>query len=158
MKDAHKAMERFDVLFWRAHDLLQGKEFEPFQSDFIMENKNKFLGAMDDDFNTPVALAALFELVNETNKFISQDKRDTVSLGTLYHAVDMIENFAGKIFGLFKKEVEKDLSAEDENLLQERIKARANKDFKRSDELRDVLRQHGIIVEDGKGGQTWRWA
>jgi len=158
MKDAHKAMERFDVLFWRAHDLLQGKEFEPFQADFIMENKNKFLDAMDDDFNTPVALAALFELVNETNKFISQDKRDTVSLGTLYHAVDMIENFAGKIFGLFKKEVEKDLSAEDENLLQERIKARANKDFKRSDELRDVLRQHGIIVEDGKGGQTWRWA
>ncbi len=158
MKDAHKAMDRFDVLFWRAHDLLQGKEFEPFQADFIMENKNKFLDAMDDDFNTPVALAALFELVNETNKFISQDKRDTVSLGTLYHAVDMIESFAGKIFGLFKKEVEKDLSAEDENLLQERIKARANKDFKRSDELRDVLRQRGIIVEDGKGGQTWRWA
>jgi cysteinyl-tRNA synthetase len=42
-------------------------------------------------------------------------------------------------------------------LLEERVSARELKNFKRSDELRTVLKEKGIAVEDGKNGQTWRW-
>ena len=49
-----------------------------------------------------------------------------------------------------------DLSDEEKKVLEERKLARAQKNFKRSDELRDLLKQKGIAVEDGREGQTWR--
>ena len=45
-----------------------------------------------------------------------------------------------------------------QGLINERQKARNNKNFKRSDELRDILKKQGIVVEDTKSGQVWRWA
>src|SRR5262249_19772421 len=55
--EARKALAKFDVLFYRASQLLDGKDVEPVQAGFITKYKNEFLGAMDDDFNTPKALA-----------------------------------------------------------------------------------------------------
>ena len=130
---------------------------EPCQSDFITAHKEEFLKAMDDDFNTPQAMAALFNLLNDTNKYIDENKKDPHYLGVIYHAVDILENFARNIFGLFLKEKEKPLAQDLKKLLEERLAARAAKDFKRSDRLRDLLKDKGIAVEDGKSGQTWRW-
>ena len=113
---------------------------------------------MDDDFNTPKALAALFHLISETNKFIEEQQSDANYAGVIYHAVDALENLARNIFGLFLKEPERKLNKEEEVLLNERKAARSSKDFKRSDELRDLLKTKGIIVEDSKEGQTWRFA
>ena len=113
--------------------------------------------AMDDDFNTPQALAAIFDLVNDTNKFIDRGQREDGYVDVIFHAVDTIENLARNIFGLFTKEKEQNLSSELEELLEERKQSRINKNFKRSDELRDILKQKGVSVEDTKDGQTWRW-
>ncbi len=157
MVEARKALEKFDVLFYRASSLLEGKDVEGVQAGFITKYKNEFIAAMDDDFNTPRALAALFDLIHDTNTFIDQNTDDSSYLGVIYHAVDILENFGRNLFGLFLKEKPKELPRELKALLDERIKVRLAKDFKRSDELRDQLKSQGIVVEDGKAGQTWRW-
>ncbi len=158
MDEARKALAKFDVLFYRAAQLLDKKDVEPMQAGFITKYKNEFVEAMDDDFNTPKGLAALFCLINDTNTYIDQNSSDSDYLSVIYHAVDVLENFGRNIFGLFLKEKETVLSVELQQLLDDRKEARRQKDFKRSDELRDVLKGKGVLVEDSKNGQTWRWA
>ena len=157
MQEARKALSKFDILFWRASQLLKDRDVEAFQAGFINRHKQKFLEAMDDDFNTPEALAALFHLINDTNKFIEESQKDPHYLGVIYHAVDILENLGRQIFGLFLKEKEKELTDDLKQLLQERVAARTAKNFKRSDELRDLLKSKGVAIEDTKAGQTWRW-
>ncbi|MFA5088007.1 MAG: cysteine--tRNA ligase [Candidatus Omnitrophota bacterium] len=158
MREAHKAMDRFDVLFWKAYNIIGDREVQPSDADFIEKHQSAFLEAMDDDFNTPRALACLFDLVNDTNKFIDQETDHAGYRGIIYRAVDTIEHLAREIFGLFAKETDRNLSEREKEMLEERQKARDQKDFKRSDQLREELRGQGIVVEDGKDGQTWRWA
>jgi len=155
--EARKALNKFDVLFYRASGLIKGKNIEPVQAGFVSKYKHEFMQAMDDDFNTPKALAALFNLINDTNTWIDQNADDPNYLGVVYHAVDILENLARNIFGLFMQEKDKELTAELKALLEERQQARELKNFKRSDELRGVLKEKGLAVEDGKNGQTWRW-
>jgi cysteinyl-tRNA synthetase len=158
MEEAHKAVQKFDILFWKASEILKGKQPLPIKMDFIDKHKTAFLDAMDDDFNTPQSLASLFNLINDTNKFIDEGKKDSQYEGVIYHAVDILENLARNILGLFTNEVHQELNAVQSQLIEERKNARLKKDFKKSDELRDALKQHGIVVEDTKDGQTWRWA
>ncbi len=158
IEEAHQALQRFDILFWKAYDLLKDKNaVKEAKVDFIEDHKEKFIRAMDDDFNTPAALAALFDLINATNKFIDRGAKEKNYLGIIYAAVDELETLAKDVFGLFGQEKDRELSAEQQKFLDERAEARAKKNFKRSDELRDILKKQGIAVEDGKQGQTWRW-
>ena len=157
--DARKALERFDILFWKAYQMLRGKKaVEPVEAEFITRHRNEFIEAMDDDFNTPMALGCLFNFINDTNKFIDTAPKDSNYLEIVFRAVDTIENLSRNILGLFLKEKDADLTVEQERLLQERKYARKQKDFKRSDEIRQQLKSVGIIVEDTKDGQVWRCA
>jgi len=159
MDEAHKALQRFDVLFWKTSELLSSLPDTVRKSDdFIDEAKRDFLAAMDDDFNTAKALGVLFELINATNKLIDTGKKDAATLGVVAAAVDTLEHFSSQVFGLFQAEETKELGVEEEELIEGRKQARLSKDFKRSDELRDILKEKGIIVEDTKEGQVWRWA
>jgi len=155
--EARKALSKFDVLFYRASALLKGKNIEPVQAGFISKYKHEFTQAMDDDFNSPKSLAALFNLINDTNMYIDQNRDDPNYLGVIYHAVDILENLARNVFGLFLREKDEELPAELKALFEERARARELKNFKRSDELRALLKEKGVTVEDGKNGQTWRW-
>ncbi len=155
--EAHKALDRFDILFWKAFEIVRVKaEVKEVPVEFVAEHKNKFIAAMDDDFNTPAGLAALFDLVNATNKFIAQEAQHPQYADVIFTAVNTLEDLARNVLGLFLKEKAPDLSSEEKDLLEERRQARLNKDFKKSDELRDLLRTKGVAVEDGKQGQTWR--
>ncbi len=158
MDDAYKALQKFDVLFWKASQILKNKPATIVTAEFIQEHKNEFIEAMDDDFNTPKALAVLFNLINETNKFVDEEKNNPNYLATIYHAVDTLESLSRNILGLFLKEPQRDLTKEEKDLIEERVNAKKSKNFKRSDELRDLLKDKGIIVEDSKQGQTWRFA
>ena len=158
MREMQKALDRFDVLFWKAYQMLKGKKpVDPIEAEFITKHRNEFIVAMDDDFNTPMALGCLFNFINDTNKFIDTALKDGNYLGIIFRAVDTIESLSRNILGLFLKEKDADLTAEQELLLQERKYARKQKNFKRSDELRQQLKSIGIIVEDTKDGQVWRW-
>ena len=158
IREAHKVLDRFDILFWKAAEIIKDKKiFRSMEPEFLKERKEEFLKAMDDDFNTPKALATLFDLLSDTNKFIEQEKNDPNYVDIIHNCTDTIEKYAREIFGLFLAEKNKDLDEEDQKLLDDRAKARSSKDFKKSDELRDVLKKHGIVVEDTKEGQSWRW-
>ncbi len=157
--EAHKGLERFDILFWKAFEMIRVKQDVnslPVPADFIEEHQQAFLAAMDDDFNTPKALGSLFDLVNATNKFIDAEKNHKHYTNIIYCAVNTIEDLARNVFGLFLKEKEVELTQEEKDFLEQRRLTRLNKDFKKSDELRELLRQKGVAVEDTKAGQTWR--
>lgn len=114
-----------------------------------------FTEAMDNDFNTAGAIAALFELSKSVNT-----ARDNGATGEqLASAQETFKQLAG-VLGL--KLEEKKGSSEDEAqveaLLAERAQARKDKNWKRSDEIRDQLKALGVAIEDSKDGTTWKWA
>jgi cysteinyl-tRNA synthetase len=140
-----------------------------------------FIGAMDDDFNTASALALLFELVRQINQV-----RELGALNDqLEHAQNVLRELS-EVFGLrllraqkqtalktyldflksmnlevdFKKKENEigDPSLYIDQLVLERQRMRAEKDWQKSDQIRDWLAQQGVLVEDSAGGSSWRWA
>ncbi|MCG7981764.1 MAG: cysteine--tRNA ligase [Candidatus Thiodiazotropha lotti] len=122
--------------------------------------KTRFHEAMDDDFNTPEALAVLFDLVREINRIKETNVEDAASLGALLREL-------GGMLGLLQSDPESYLkggaSADDDlsdekidAMIQARIDARAAKEWAEADRIRDELQDAGIILEDGPEGTTWR--
>ena len=159
IEEAKTALERFHILLKKAQLIVRkpGIAFPAETVDFIEKHRQRFIEALDDDFNTPVALSCLFDLVNETNKFIDSEKHNPRYTEVIYRACeDTILELGNKIFGLFDDLSWEPLNDEEKGLLEERLKARHNKDFKASDSFREELRKKGIIVEDTKDGQSHR--
>ncbi len=112
----------------------------------------KFEAAMDDDLNTAAALAAVHDMVREVNttlaeRALTEDERDTV--------LEAIAKFDA-VLGIFGAEDDQMLDADIEALIEERQTARSNRDFARSDEIRDELASKGIVLEDTKDGVRWK--
>jgi len=159
MKEASKAVEKISILLKRVEPFSKTKSESKLWEDpslALPAWREKFSEAMDDDFNTPKALACLFDFVSETHRFIDTHQRDRAYHHTITAAGKLIEQWCHEIFGLLGDDASDKPSEEQERLLQERQEARRNKDFRRSDELRDLLREKGCIVEDTKEGQSWR--
>jgi cysteinyl-tRNA synthetase len=115
-----------------------------------------FIAALDDDLNTPQALAVLFNLARDANR--STDPAERAALAARLRA-------SGALLGLlgtdpdawFMTEVSDGLSAEQiETLLAARRAARASRDFKLADQIRDQLVEAGILIEDSAEGTRWR--
>jgi cysteinyl-tRNA synthetase len=106
---------------------------------------------MDDDFNTPEAMAVLFDLANELNKTKSTE------------AAQLLKNLAG-VLGLLQRNSEAFLQGEAtqsldiEGLIQARIIAKKTKDFAQADAIRKQLLEAGIVLEDSAQGTIWRRA
>jgi len=113
---------------------------------------NDFEAAMDDNLNTSVALAALHNLVRETNTAMAREVACTEDRSFILHTIDEFDTVLG-IFGEVKMEM---LDAEIESLIEERQAARRNRNFARSDEIRDTLAEKGIVLEDTKDGVRWK--
>ena len=111
--------------------------------------KDKYIAAMDDDLNTADAISVLFEIVSEANKSITATSG--YSKQAIEYAINMLLELGG-VLGLLQK---KDEGTNDEvdAILEERAKARAEKNWAKSDELRDKLKEMGIIVKDTPQGQ-----
>ncbi|ANW97791.1 cysteine--tRNA ligase [Thermoclostridium stercorarium subsp. thermolacticum DSM 2910] len=109
--------------------------------------RDRFIEAMEDDLNTADALAAIFELVREINT------RITANAGkkTISKALDLLDELTG-VLGIMRKEYENDLDENIRALIEERQKARAERNFKRADEIRDQLRKMGIELQDTPQG------
>jgi len=130
-------------------------------SDEVCSDKSyhqRFHAAMADDFNTPEALAVLFDLARNINKHFS---------GNLLHAAELggeLRRLAA-LLGLLEAPPETFLQAENdldelnsevEVLIAQRNVARENSDWAQADYIRDVLKNQGILLEDGPQGTTWR--
>ncbi len=110
--------------------------------------RDKFVAAMDDDLNTADAISVLFEMV----RFINSDK--TMSRRDAECCLNMLRELGG-VLGLLQKETKTDISAEVEALIAERTEARKNKDWAKSDEIRDRLKAMGVTLEDTRSGVKW---
>lgn len=114
--------------------------------------KNKFIEAMDDDLNTADALAAIYDLVRDVNGSLKAES----SKAAVKAAFDMLMELSG-VLGLLEKK-EESLDAEIEALIEERQKARKEKNWALSDKIRDDLKARGIILEDTPQGVKWKRA
>ncbi|MGB0722801.1 MAG: cysteine--tRNA ligase [Gammaproteobacteria bacterium] len=119
--------------------------------------RERFNAAMDDDFNTPEALAVLFDLVRELNKAKEAGDDEAAALGAGLREL-------GGVLGLLQDDPEAYLQAEtseglsaDEiaGLIAQRLAARANKDWAEADRIRDLLKENGIEIQDSAGGTSW---
>ncbi len=111
-----------------------------------------FESAMDDNLNTSQALAALHNLVREVNTALAHEIVCTEDRSLILYIIDKFDSVLN-IFGEVKEEM---LDAEIEKLIEERQEARHNRDFARSDEIRDLLAEKGIVLEDTKNGVRWK--
>ncbi len=116
----------------------------------IKEYADKFEAAMDDDFNTADAIAAIFEAVKFANIEITEKS-------SREFAKDILETILTEtdILGLTVERKEES-NAEIDALIKERQEARKTKNFARADEIRDILKEKGIALEDTKDGVKWK--
>lgn len=112
----------------------------------------KFETSMEDDFNTADAIAAVFELVKLANVTAADG-----SLGYVQYLYDTIVKLCD-ILGIITEKKEEMLDADIEALIEERQAARKAKNFARADEIRDMLAEKGIILEDTRAGVKWKRA
>jgi len=115
----------------------------------LQQYKLKFIEAMEDDLNTADALAAIFELVREINTVISADVPP--GKGTIEKAYELLAELTG-VLGILSKKPGNKMDKEIEALIEERQKARAEKNYKRADEIRDRLNKMGYEIQDTPHG------
>ena len=152
IEEARQALGRVRILTDKL-DKKIGRSFTFLESKIkeIVEISNRFGEAIEDDFNTPQALAALFDLVNAANKniedkrFCRQAKRELESMLT--------------VLGISLKAKQESAGVSEEEInkkIIERENARKNKDFILSDKIRKQLEEQSVVLEDTKEGTTWR--
>lgn len=110
----------------------------------------KFENAMDDDLNTADAITAIFDLVKDIN--LNLDENNSKEM--LEKTLELLKKLT-RVLGIMEGERE-EISEDIENLIKERNDARKNKDFAKSDEIRDKLKKMGIEIEDTRSGTTWK--
>lgn len=116
---------------------------------------DEFLEALNDDLNTPKALAELFSLAKQANTAISGDEKTQIKAAMLQ---------AGALLGLLQQDPQAwfagNTSTHDaahiDKLIAERLQARADKNWARADEIRDLLTEMNVVLEDGASGTSWR--
>ena len=119
----------------------------------LTEYVTKFEQAMEDDLNTADAISAIFELVKFTNSNVTSDSAKTI----VTKALDTIRQLCD-VLGIITKVEKEILDSDIEALIEERQAARKAKNFARADEIRDMLAEQGIILEDTREGVKWKRA
>ncbi len=135
---------------YRLQDAKQGAVDPTVQKEF-QDHEAEFEAAMDDDFNAQNGIAVVYELVKQLNIYAAKEE---VTATTLQYLLDGFEKIVG-VFGIKLKHADI-LDDEVETKIEQRNAARKNKDFSLSDQIRDELKEQGIILEDTPQGTRWK--
>ena len=150
LKQAAAGLERF-------YTALRGLDTAAARDLVNSRFEKAFCAAMDDDFNTPVALGALFDLAREINRQKDEDPQQAAQLGKLLIRL-------GGVLGVLQLDADTWLrqgsggvdAAEIDALIAQRREARANRDWALADQIRDRLTAMKVVVEDTTEGSSWR--
>jgi cysteinyl-tRNA synthetase len=144
LKEAQGKLERF-------YTALQGADLSvtaPEGTDYAQ----RFEAAMDDDFNTPLAISVMFELATDINKAEGEEKNQLAAL--LKKLGGVLGCLETDPEAFFKSGVDVD-EAFIQGMIEKRVQAKKDKDFALADQIRDDLDAQGIVLKDGKDGTTW---
>jgi len=158
LQQADQALQRIDNFVFRLNKL----ESENIQTNdskikSICENFiSNFTESLDNDLNISKGFGNLFDFIHNINSLIDSKKIDLSEKKIILSTLEKIDSVIGIIF--FKKDSTlKDLDKEKiEKLIIERDQAKLNKNYERSDEIRDILKKDGILLEDSKEGTRWK--
>ena len=145
LKEAQQKLERFYTAL-QAADASVGA---PVGTDFA----KRFEAAMDDDFNTPLAISVMFELVTAINKAEGDDKNQLAAL--LKKLGDVLGILQTDPEAFFKGDVDDSEESWIEQMISKRAQAKASKDWATADQVRDELAAKGIVLKDGPDGTSW---
>jgi len=165
IEEARRAKERIMIFLDKADRALKDSGFSGEYPAGITEIQDvvdglteKFREAMDDDFNTPMAISVIFEAVKTGNDRLSSDialSPDTVYfLGAIRNFILRIASVLGLSFRA--AEIKSDLKTEVDRMIALREKARKEKNFKEADRIRKELSDKGVVLEDSPEGTIWR--
>ncbi|MGH7314155.1 MAG: cysteine--tRNA ligase [Candidatus Rokuibacteriota bacterium] len=149
--EAGRALERFTRLFHAVQAFWAGSAAEPVLPGDLRSFGQRFVAAMDDDFNTPQALGALFDLSRALYERLEQAGANSAAREALVAGVAELQRLSGAL-GLFQRGWAAGPPPEVDNLIAERAEARRRRDWKRSDELRQAIHRMGWQVEDTPTG------
>lgn len=156
LKQAANALERIqnanDNLRHRLATASEKGEIETALTERIAATASQFVEKMNDDFNTPDAITAVFDLVAEANLYLQQER---VNAAALHMFLDQLQ-FFDQTLGILSKQADELLDEEIEQLIVDRTEARKSKNWARADEIRDLLTEKGIFLEDTPQGIRWR--
>lgn len=167
IEDNNNALNRLYYTLERVADIQKTKGITPQKYTEADEIERNFYEAMDDDFNTALALSSIFEISRTLNRMI--DEGDESLIPFIVYAHNQLISFAN-ILGLLEDEIntfnvyEKQRHVNRiglalpaiEEMVQERVEARKNRDYKKADGIRDMLSEKGIILQDTPKGTEWR--
>lgn len=146
----NKLQTAYENLSYRLKDSVEGNDKEV-EANFANLEKD-FVKVMDDDFNVQNGISVVYEMAKQLNVYSEKEKVYTDTINNLINIYKKVV----EIFGISFNEEKELLDETIEQLIQERNEARKNKNFKRSDEIRDLLKEQGIILEDTAQGTRWK--
>ena len=146
----NKLQTAYENLSYRLKDSVEGNDKEV-EANFANLEKD-FVKVMDDDFNVQNGISVIYEMAKQLNIYSEKEKVYTDTINNLINTYKKVV----EIFGISFSEEKELLDDTIEQLIQERNEARKNKNFKRSDEIRDLLKEQGIILEDTAQGTRWK--
>lgn len=159
MEASSNGLDRILTAVFNLEHLLESTQEKDMtaQEQTVLEQKEalnkKFEQAMEDDFNTADAISAIFELVKLANSNATSSSSKEFIQKLLKKITQLCD-----ILGIVTKKVQDLLDEDIEDLIQQRQEARKNKDFAKSDEIRDLLLEKGIVLEDTREGVRWKRA
>jgi cysteinyl-tRNA synthetase len=162
LQAAEKGLERL-MDAWKALESVQAEENGSVGMDFVDNLRTKCYDAMCDDFNTPIVISNLFDATRIINSVV--DKKESISAEVLDALKQVFELFVFELLGLRATSSsgaegndarEQAFGKVVDMLLEQRAKAKANKDWATSDMIRDNLAALGFEVKDTKDGFSWK--
>lgn len=158
LEQAANSLERMKTAYHNlGHRLETAREAEPNgqaeqQAQIINDLRNRFIKEMDDDLNTANAITVLFEVVKEANQYMTSQNVGEKEIRAYKELLLELTD----VLGLILEQEEELLDSDIDALIVERTEARASRNFARADEIRDLLAEKGIVLEDTPQGVRWR--
>jgi cysteinyl-tRNA synthetase len=162
LQQAQNSLQRLNNIIYNVKHLLKQDKFKKSKDkddELILEKRKEgeqqFIKAMDDDFNTPVALSRLFGFAKDVNIYLNSPSLKNKII--LEEIIKFYQDLAGKVLGILKDfDREQSFEQEIKKLIEDREKARKEKNWEKSDKIRDELKRKGVILEDTTEGVRWK--